>query len=709
KIHEAAKVEADELDRIVNAARDATKGAPKASTAHQALAAAKERHRIAKDKVKAAGQEATQLKDSLARAVKQAKKDPEWRSRKATANKGFTDTQKSTKARLIANLRIAWGTEGREWVDSAVALDQDGDTGFTSLFGSGGNDGRMEFTRNLRKHVDSLFDLNGGKPRDATAALLQAALFGTPARALAKESVGQFFPGRAGGPNMAAGFAGNSSINPWEFILMLEGAVALVAGMSRRGEIDGARVSSPFWVESTWAGFGSASQQEDAPRGEHWLPLWAHPMRYDELVELVREGRAQVGSRQTTRASDLVRATARLGLARGIESLQRFAFLERNGQANLAVFAGRFHVASRSRQGLLDDVAPWIDHLAREGKEGNAPRSLGVVARRAAEALFEVCRQDASAHQWRRLFVILGEAEFALARSGKSTFRRPLPKLGAAWLRAVDDGTPDRRATLRLAVALASQHRPLDNYHPRRVDHVRRHFLPLAQAGAKVSFKLDGKGCIQPDPEHVCHGRDLVNDAIALVLRRSIWARSSSPHRDKAPKLPLEAVTGCEATLGEVEAWVRGEIQDDDVLELVRPLLALDWSEVAEKGAGIPRPQTGAGDPLQMLLRLAHLPFAIPVRNADGRSVAEVEVRLDPEPLRRLAAGDIDAALSVAVRRLSASGLRPVFRRGIASASLARRLAASLAFPISRDEAAMAAQFVCKPYELKSTTAPIPS
>jgi CRISPR-associated protein Csx17 len=706
---DVAKEAAADLNRIVTAAKGATKGAPKGSPAHQALAAAQERYRAAKNEVRAASHESEQLKVSLAKAMSQAKRDADWKTRKAKANTDFTETQKRTKARLIANLRVAWGTEGREWVDAAVALDRDGDTGFTSLFGSGGNDGRMEFTRNLRKHLDSLFDLGDGKPRGTTAALLHAALFGTPARALANESVGQFFPGRAGGSNMAAGFAGSSGINPWEFILMLEGAVALVAGMSRRGEIDGARVSSPFWVESTWAGFGSASQQEDAPRGEHWLPLWSQPIRYDELVELVREGRAQVGRRQTTRASDLVRATARLGLARGIESLQRFAFLERNGQANLAVFTGRFHVAPRSRQGLLDDVAPWIDHLAREGKDGNAPKSLGVVARRATEAFFAVCKQDASAHQWRRLFVILGEAEFALARSGKTTFRRPLPKLGAAWLRAVDDGTPEGRTTLRLAVALASQHRPLDNNHPHRVDHVRRHFLPLAQAGARVSFKLDGKGRIQPDPEHVCHGRDLVNDAIALVLRRSIWARSSSLHRDKAPKLPLEAVTGCEATLAEVGAWVRGEIPDDDVLELVRPLLALDWSEVAQGGGGIPRTQTEAGDPLQMLLRLAHLPFALPVRDPDGRSVAVVEVRLDPEALRRLAAGDMDGALRVAVRRLSASGLRPVFRRGIGPAPLVRRIAASLAFPISRDEAAMAAQLVCKPYELKSTTASIPS
>jgi hypothetical protein len=42
-----------------------------------------------------------------------------------------------------------------------------------------------------------------------------------------------------------------------------------------------------------------------------------------------------------------------------------------------------------------------------------------------------------------------------------------------------------------------------------------------------------------------------------------------------------------------------------------------------------------------------------------------------------------------------------VFRRAVASRSLARRLAASLAFPISQREAARAARLVCKPYAVK--------
>jgi CRISPR-associated protein Csx17 len=137
------------------------------------------------------------------------------------------------------------------------------------------------------------------------------------------------------------------------------------------------------------------------------------------------------------------------------------------------------------------------------------------------------------------------------------------------------------------------------------------------------------------------------------------------------------------------------------VLDLARPLLALDWSRMPAGGPLLAPEPGGVPEPLHLLFRLAHLPFDVPATNAEGKTEAAVTVRLDPEPLRRLAAGDIDGALRVTVRRLEASGLRPVFHRGVATPALARRLAASLAFPISQQDAARAARLVCKPYDVK--------
>jgi CRISPR-associated protein Csx17 len=108
-----------------------------------------------------------------------------------------------------------------------------------------------------------------------------------------------------------------------------------------------------------------------------------------------------------------------------------------------------------------------------------------------------------------------------------------------------------------------------------------------------------------------------------------------------------------------------------------------------------------APEPLHLLFRLAYLPFDVLVGDSDRRTDVAVTVRLDPEPFRRLAGGDVDGALRVAVRRLEASSLRPIFRRAVATRSLARRMAASLAFPITKADAARAARLVCKPYTVK--------
>lgn len=619
------------------------------------------------------------------------------------ARKRVEEVKAEVKGTLLRQTGQAWHGPARDWFDASVVLDAIGQPSYSFHFGTGGNEGNQDYTTGFQRNLIRLF-LQDGMPAVTARARLVSVLFGNRAPVLVRQTFGQFSPGRAGGTNMGTGFDGHSGLNPWEFVLALEGGVVLVPGFSRRGGVRGARISSPFWVEGASAGFASASMRErnkGPPRGEQWLPLWSQPVRYDEFSELVREGRAQVGRKPTTAATDFVRAAARLGFARGIDGLQRFSYLQRNGESTFAVSVGRFRVTSRSRQPLLDEVAPWIEQLVRHSREKNAPMRLSVIARRTQEALFAVCRQEAVPTLWRELLATLGEAELVLLRAGKSLARRPLPRLSGGWVAAVDDGTQEGRTTLRLALALASQHRPRKPDDAALVDPVRRHFLPLDDWEKRSQFKLDEEGCVTRDAEYVCVGRDLVTDAIALVKRRSIWTRGSNAKRQHAPLLPLEATRFCEATLEEIGAWLRREVADEAVLRLVRPLLALDWHQIAEGGSTVPPERGETPEPLHMLLRLAHLPFNVLVSGPDGQTEAAVTVRLDPEPLRRLAAGDLDGALKVAMRRLGACGLRPVFRRAVCTPEFARRLAASLAFPISREDARRAAQLVCKPHDVR--------
>jgi hypothetical protein len=91
-------------------------------------------------------------------------------------------------------------------------------------------------------------------------------------------------------------------------------------------------------------------------------------------------------------------------------------------------------------------------------------------------------------------------------------------------------------------------------------------------------------------------------------------------------------------------------------------------------------------------MRITHL--SAPLR----RGEASVEIRLDPEPSARLASGNLAAAADVSLRRLRSSGLTSTARVFAGSAAYARRLAASLAFPISAFDASRCADLVTKPY-----------
>ena len=64
-----------------------------------------------------------------------------------------------------------------------------------------------------------------------------------------------------------------------------------------------------------------------------------------------------------------------------------------------------------------------------------------------------------------------------------------------------------------------------------------------------------------------------------------------------------------------------------------------------------------------------------------------MDVGTDPALVRRLTAGDASAAVSIALRRLGAAGVRCVIRTSTVDSNTSRLWAAALAFPISKETA----------------------
>ncbi|MCA9695568.1 MAG: type I-U CRISPR-associated protein Csx17, partial [Myxococcales bacterium] len=587
---------------------------------------------------------------------------------------GLSEAPKSEeKTRLMRTARGRASREIRAWLDAAYVITGDGDPKYPALLGTGGNDGRLDFTNNFMQRLAELFDLKGAAElRPEHRALLSATLWGTPTPGLAKESVGQFLPGGAGGPNSSEGFMGASLVNPWDFILMLEGAVMFRSSVVRRSAVrEAPKASAPFAIHADPSGYASA-HASDKNRGEQWMPLWSRPSTVGELARLLAEGRSQLGRGAATRPLDFARAVSRLGVARGITAFERYSYIERNGQANLATPLGRWVVSIHAAQDLLDDVAPWLDRLRRIAADKHAPASFQRAARLCDNSALACCRPGDRGQAYCDLLIALGRAERLAVSSprfaGGQRFE-PLPPLRAGWIRAagIDDLCEGR-----LAMALASLHGlessgPSSDGGPRRVvvnrlDPVRRHWLPLDEKHPRKFrvFADSTNATIALGPEQVCHGHDLIRDLLALLTRRAAGRGAETGTFGLIANAPVRV------RLADIAAFLAGSLDDALILELATPLMALDWRSLRRehdpKNDAL-QARDAANPPAAFaLLRLAN-PLSPPAPSLgaqrDGAPVnALPEARLDPAGLARLAAGDLTAAGALARRRLLAVGRR---------------------------------------------------
>lgn len=614
---------------------------------------------------------------------KHLKDDPDYKARLAAAERHF----KQLKNGLIPECRRTWRGPHLTWMDAAMVLLPDGEAKFPALLGSGGNDGKNDFTKQFMESLCVVVDWSTNQPSARAETWLTASLYQQPlASSDMALPVGQFLPGSAGGANMTTGFDAPATANPWDYIFLLEGILILIPTLSRRTSTHPTTAAAaPFATHCTPAGHASASRSESgSPRGEQWMPLWSSPVTLPELRQLFGEGRAQLGRKSVSRPADFARSISRIGTARGISTFQRFGYLERNGQSNLAVPLGRWQVEPQPRQELFNDLdrGLWLDRLQRAARDKFAPNSFSVSQRALEAAIMEACAHGAASSSWQALLIALSEMEVQLIRSHVFTKKqrlRPIPPLSADWLAAADDGSPE----FRLAAALAFQAAD-----PAGHDPVRSHWLPLDPAKLKrgiAEFATDATG-LRKDPRIVCHDLDPVRDLLALVQRRGIEAAHAASRH-----LPLAGAPRFCAHPADLAALIEGQVDLRKITRLARAFMAID-----RRTLGTTRPiaapaSSAKPPPLYGLFRLATLPW--PLR----RGGADIPIRFDPAILTRLAAGDLRSAGELALRRMRASGLTPVLRRIAGEQALARRIAVSLAFSISPATASDLADNLTKP------------
>ena len=661
----------------------------------------------------------------------------------------------AAKVELVAALRADLADEALLWLDAALAL-SGGGLAYPELLGTGGNDGRLDFTNNFARRLASrakppgLFDASSGDPSSDAARLLADSLLSAPVLGLCSAAIGQFAPGAAGGPNATNGYSADSEVNPWDFVLMLEGATAFAGAATRRhqsasgsntsGATTRSGASFPFTVRPVGAGWGGVeTADENDARAEFWAPIWTRPARALEIDALFSEGRAVLNERTAKDGLEFARAAANLGVSRGFRAFERYGFLMRAGRTYLATPIGRRSAAPSLGAELVADldVGGWLDRVRRVGRNDEEPGAARRAIKRLEDALFGLLSAGEAPRETERAIIALGYVAgwLALSPSGRKATAAPPPILSSAWLRRADDGSAEFRVAAALAaVGLPALPRPAPSSttqepeatHPdgpatddrwsaeeetpavEEPGRARANATPpmaahLAPLDERTFFYRGNLGrrrawaAGDAPPTMVWNAGPLVPNLIAVLERRLVEA-STRGLEDK----PLGGATA--ARLDDVAAFISADFDDARCAAL---LAGLVWARPA-------RLRSASGPPASAPLPFAYAamkPLFTPdaALRAAGTLPENARMPVPPGLIARLRAGGnsrdgraTDAAVRLALARARASGLPTPFdgrasarestdeARCMGAGVPADRLAAALLIPIGdRDSAAL--------------------
>jgi len=566
------------------------------------------------------------------------------------------------KTTLLKELRASLSDEACRWMDGALALTSDGPK-YPPILGTGGNDGRLDFSNNFMQRLSEVV-LANGKECERVSELCHASIFASPEVQLGKAAIGQFSPGTAGGANATVGFEAGSRVNPWDFILIVEGALVLASAAVRRHATDrSSAMAFPFTTRATGAGSGAAGLDDESDaRAEFWAPVWGQRASYGEIAALLAEGRAVVGNRAAEDGLDFARAASQLGINRGIASFQRFGFLMRAGKAYYATPIGRIPVSGKPKSDLIRslDGGRWLTRLRRVLRSKESPASLHQLARQMDEALFRLAA-DGGPEAVQRVLRMLGRFTLEAARRPKLRETvSPPPSLNSDWLFQARDGSEE--FAIATSVAGLDAHSVDQQY---RLP-FRRHLAPL-DAENKWAKGTEAESLV------VWSGRNLAHDLAAVLERRLIEAqRHEFVRREEGEKaiqeLPLRSTRP--APLKAIAAFLADETDDERIAELAA---GLAWVRMK------PYEQTSES-PLPMAYALLK-----PLFHASGVGPEGQRKIINPLPLlNMIRAGNVPQAVKRAQALVRGAGLEaPFANQKIATPVDKDRLAAALLVPIS--------------------------
>lgn len=602
------------------------------------------------------------------------------------------DTSGADKDELVLELRSIWPDSAVEWLDCVAVLissrNAKSKTGlkpsYTTLLGSGANDGNADFTSNFMQRLAEILNASDSKK----SKWLETSLFGdnNPSSKVAALA-GQYSPGTAGGANSTAGFAGNFSINPWDYILLIEGTLFFAAAAMRQhnSNSDGT-IAYPFCVVASGVGYASASIGDEKAGNslteEMWLPLWSRNSSREELKAIFGEGRVQLRGKNAKNGVDFAQAVCSMGADVGLDSFQRVGFFVRNGKSVFATPLTRVIAKKNAGVDLLCDIDDWLNSYRRAANKETAPASVVRALKVLESRIFILCVRYTPEHLL-AVFVALGQCEKAAAKSLKwsaseENYLKPLQGLRAIWI----DQAWNHSTEFRLAASLAS----IAGKFGKEWLPLRCH-LECVAAYPKKSEEITAFDWAEND-KHVCW-----SDASLPDVLNDILARRLILNEDTEKRFELWS------SLSDIKAFIDGETDNTLLANLIWSMSLINWRERAARPSE-PRERQPVPPTLYAMLKLCFPP----VQKELPDDVLAVPVV--PSIHRHAAQGRGIQASEGALRRLRASGYRPIARQLLMEGDRVKRTAAALLFPISNQTLKALVQQTTRPEkELESSTA----
>lgn len=634
------------------------------------------------------------------------------------------------KTSIVGLMRNSWSHAGLDWFDACLTLEED--TRFGFLYGTGGNEGSADITNNFWELLEETIGFS--EIPVLSEEMFYSTVFGNSRCGGTNRTAGQHFPLAGGSANCGQSFFGSSSANPWDVVLMMEGAILFSGALTKRLSQHGkGKAAFPFMIDHLATNEIATSINDEASqdtqvtrcRAEFWMPLWQSPTSLNGLRALLSEGKMQRASGQPSEHTlHALEAMNSLGVSRGIDTFHRVALFERRGKGYyLASSLGFYSTSNRAPFFLeqLKEIDQTRNDVFRNLRTGpSVPERIMRARRNLHSALAIVTQLDAANCQDGLLNLLVAlsivELEVSLVKDHKKLMAL-IPPLTKRWNPKADGSHEFTIARSIAGIAAWGEKRNSDSA---VVETLRSNLLPVERKYRTWHWDDTSRSSVWS------RGASIDNNLAAILRRRLVDSQ-----RGRGEGLPLWTAFG--AGFIDILAFWNREVDESRIAALIHGLALTDtgkWGDDAIIEAQVrrdPTPdlQTGGvyftsdGDArtqlkavqwqdktllskaelqaafelprVYHLLKLCFVGGQLPRRPADRKLV----VRTGDEPfpansldiLTLLQAGRLSDALTLAVRRLRAKGYPSLLKEAdFTSIDLdevqCRRLASMMLIPI---------------------------